>query len=296
MPRKSRIRGMAMLTRRSRNSYMRSPRRVTLQPIAWPSRTLKVATDFLAFVTAGFWPVIFAMSAVAASMTFLSATASPTPMFTVIFKIRGTCIVFLSSSFCLSSGTIFSLKICFSLAAMFVKCLRTPSTRVLAPSTDNARGASGKNGSSFRVDHFFVRLEQAHLAPVLERLEADPIALLGRGIENHHIRNMQRRLGLDDAALHAHLRIGLLVLLGHIEPLDAQAVIRQHFDNGALASFVSTGDQNHRVAFTNLFHNCLMGCAQTFPRVCVRPQTRSDWPALRAGLKNRFTAPLERAK
>ncbi len=68
---------------------MRSPRSVTLQPIAWSSRTLKVATDFLALVTAGFCPVIFAMSAVAASMTFLSATASPTPMLIVILRMRG---------------------------------------------------------------------------------------------------------------------------------------------------------------------------------------------------------------
>src|SRR5580692_11834851 len=228
MPRKSRIRGMAMLTRRSRNSYIRSPRSVTLQPIAWPSRTLKVATDFLAFVTAGFWPVIFAISAVAASMTFLSATASPTPMFTVIFKIRGTSIVFFSSSFFLSSGTICWLKICLSLAAI--------------------------NYPLFRVDHFFVRLEQAHLAAVLERLEPDPIALLGRRIENHHVRHVQRRLGLDDAALNAGLRIGFLMPLGHIESLDAQAVVGQHFDHRAFASFVPTGDQNHRVTFANLFH------------------------------------------
>lgn len=51
MPRKSRTRGSAVDRRRSRNSHMRSPRRVTLQPIAWPSRTWKPAMDFLARVT-----------------------------------------------------------------------------------------------------------------------------------------------------------------------------------------------------------------------------------------------------
>src|SRR5580704_13180491 len=161
-------------------------------------------------------------------MAFLSATASPTPMLTVIFMIRGTSMVFLSSSFFLSSGTICSLKIFLSLAAI--------------------------NYSLFRVDHFFVRLEQAHLAAVLERLEPDAVTLLRRRIENHHVRHVHRRFALDDAALHAHLRIGLLVLLGHIQPLDAQTVVRQHFDDGAFASFVPTGDQNHRVAFANLFH------------------------------------------
>ena len=71
---------------------MRSPRRVTLHPIARPSRTLNVATDLRARHITGFCPVIFARSPAAASMTFLSATASPTPMFTVILVILGTSI------------------------------------------------------------------------------------------------------------------------------------------------------------------------------------------------------------
>ena len=63
---------------------MRSPRSVTLQPIARPSRSLNDAIALRDLVTSGFWPVIFVRSVTAASMTFLSATASPTPMFTVI--------------------------------------------------------------------------------------------------------------------------------------------------------------------------------------------------------------------
>ena len=42
-------------------------------------------------VISGFWPVILVRSATAASITFLSATASPTPMLTVILLMRGTC-------------------------------------------------------------------------------------------------------------------------------------------------------------------------------------------------------------
>ncbi len=37
---------------------MRAPRRVTLQPIGTSSRSLKLAIDFLARVTTGFWPAI----------------------------------------------------------------------------------------------------------------------------------------------------------------------------------------------------------------------------------------------
>src|SRR5690625_6462099 len=48
IPRKSRVRGMAMDTKRSRNSYIRSCRRVTLHPMGQPSRILKPAIDLRA--------------------------------------------------------------------------------------------------------------------------------------------------------------------------------------------------------------------------------------------------------
>ena len=78
---------------------MRAPRSVTLQPTGKPSRSLKAAIALRAFVTSGFWPVISVMSPTALSMTFLSATASPTPMFTVILVIFGTCIGFATPRF-----------------------------------------------------------------------------------------------------------------------------------------------------------------------------------------------------
>ncbi len=84
---------------------MRAPRSVTLQPIGSPSRTLKVAIDFFALQISGFWPVIFVRSPTAASMTFLSATASPTPMLSVILVIRGTSMGLLRPSSALSFGT-----------------------------------------------------------------------------------------------------------------------------------------------------------------------------------------------
>ena len=77
---------------------MRAPRSVTLQPIGRPSRTLKVAIAFFALQISGFWPVIFVRSPTAASMTLRSATASPTPMLTVILVIRGTCMGLASRS------------------------------------------------------------------------------------------------------------------------------------------------------------------------------------------------------
>ena len=43
---------------RSRNSYIRVRRKVTLQPTIISSRSLKPAMDFLAYVTIGFWPAM----------------------------------------------------------------------------------------------------------------------------------------------------------------------------------------------------------------------------------------------
>src|SRR5580692_4729069 len=136
--------------------------------------------------------------------------------------------------------------------------------------------------SLFRVDHFFVRLEHAHLAAALQRLEAHAIALLRRRIEDQHVRHMQRRLALDDAALHAHLRVRLLVLLGHVESLDANAVVRQHFDDGAFAAFVPTGDQHHHVAFANLFHNySTSGASEIIFMNCTLRSSRVTGPKIR---------------
>jgi hypothetical protein len=81
---------------------MRSPRRVTLAPIDWPSRTLKPAMDFLALVTSGFWPVIWVRSRTAPSSRRASRIASPMPMFTTTLSGRGTCMMLPSSSSSLS--------------------------------------------------------------------------------------------------------------------------------------------------------------------------------------------------
>src|SRR6185437_7365595 len=54
----------------------------------------------------GFWPAIFSRSPAALSRIFLSATASPTPMLSVIFATRGTCIFVLYPNCFMSAGTI----------------------------------------------------------------------------------------------------------------------------------------------------------------------------------------------
>ena len=71
------MRGMARLISRSKNSHMRAPRRVTLAPMALPSRSLKLAMDFVALVTIGFWPAMIVRSATAPSMSDFWSVAAP---------------------------------------------------------------------------------------------------------------------------------------------------------------------------------------------------------------------------
>ena len=98
-----------MVTRRSRNSYIRALRSVTLQPMSWPSRILKPAIAFLALVLTGFCPEIAVMSATAASSFFWSPAASPTPMLMTIFSSFGISIGFLYPNSFASSALTASL-------------------------------------------------------------------------------------------------------------------------------------------------------------------------------------------
>ena len=79
-----------MLKSRSQNSYIRSPRNVTLAPIGMFSRSLKAAIDLRARRIAGFCPVIRPSSSTAASSSLMFWVASPTPMLTTTLVSRGT--------------------------------------------------------------------------------------------------------------------------------------------------------------------------------------------------------------
>ncbi len=71
---------------------MRARRSVTATPTGMPSRTLKLATDFLARRTLGAWPAMVASCSVAASSICVFCFASPRPMFRVILSSVGTAI------------------------------------------------------------------------------------------------------------------------------------------------------------------------------------------------------------
>ena len=60
--------------------------------------------DFRALRTCARWPAIVVSSSIAESSAFASVFASPTPMLSVIFSIRGTCMIESRPSSSLSCG------------------------------------------------------------------------------------------------------------------------------------------------------------------------------------------------
>src|SRR5215208_2717791 len=105
-----------MEMKRSRNSHMRSPRRVTLAPTGMPSRILNPAMLLRARLSWAFWPVILARSSIAPSRARLFTTASPTPMFTTIFSRPGMRMGFSMPNLSLRLGATSSLYLSFILA------------------------------------------------------------------------------------------------------------------------------------------------------------------------------------
>src|SRR5262249_1615840 len=105
-----------------------------------------------------------------------------------------------------------------------------------------------------RVEHLSVGFEEAHLLAVGERLDPDPVRLLGARIPDRDLRERQRQLLLDDAALLAGLGVALGVALHPIDALDDHAIASEHFDDAAPPALVTARQHDDVVALTNLFH------------------------------------------
>src|SRR5919199_2547268 len=141
-PRKSLTRGRATETRRSRNSHILSPRRVTLAPTGIPSRILNPAMLLRALLSCAFWPVILVRSSIAPSRALLFCAASPTPMLTTIFSSRGTRMGFSMPNLSLRAGAISSLYLSLSLAIYVLPgCFCDPDLlpRIREPVADPGR-------------------------------------------------------------------------------------------------------------------------------------------------------------
>src|SRR5665213_1522291 len=117
-------------------------------------------------------------------------------------------------------------------------------------------------GPGSNVHDFAVGLEEAHLARGiarlrLEELEADAVALAGGGIDQHHVRAVERHLLLDDAAGLALHGVGPLVLLHAVDTLDHYLGLEDAQHRAALALVLAGGD-DHQVALADLLHRWLL--------------------------------------
>src|SRR5690606_40587450 len=99
-----------------------------------------------------------------------------------------------------------------------------------------------------------VRLEVAHLAPVGEHPEPDTVALLRRGVPQHHVRDVNRRFHVDDAAGDAACRIRPLMPLHDVHVLDDDAVVREHAQHDASPALVAARDHDDLVTLPDTLH------------------------------------------
>src|SRR5262245_7734895 len=272
-PRKSRTRGRATLTSRSRNSYIRAPRSVVFAPTGMPVRTLKAAIDFFAFVTTAFCPVMATMSAAAASSAFAFSLASPSPMLMTILSRRGAWCGFRYPRSCTRAGT---------MALRYRSRSRGGTSPVLRGLVGSAAGAAfaaapplpprgGAPGlpppvglapgalagapaglsplampfSLALVDDLAAAPADARPAVVREDPDADPGRLVALAADQHQVRDVQRRLALDDPALTELLRRAL-VALHHVDVLDDDARLRRQHEQDlpALALLPPRDDQD----------------------------------------------------
>src|SRR3984957_10867831 len=220
---------------RSRNSYIRSPRKVTAQPMGMPLRILKLAMDFLALVIMAFWPVIWPNSCAAVSSSLAFWLASPRPMFTVIFCSFGTAILFFQPKAFISAGTV-SLRY-FSCNRLFIAFLCL---------------VSNSNYRLLLVQRGVAAAATANFTAVRQNRVADAGMLAATAADHHHIGNVYGRFLLDDAALDVFLRIGAGVTFHDRHMLHHHAVfLRVDGKHPATLTRILARNHSHIVALAN---------------------------------------------
>src|SRR5262245_4297098 len=244
------MRGRAIETSRSRNSYMRSPRSVTLVPTGMPSRILKPAIDLRARRSWARCPAIMVSSSIAASRALDSVLASPTPMLSVIFSIFGTSMTVLLPSSSFRRPRSSSLYCTFRRGTYSVVAIRPPSLPVdlLA-----AVGALADTGA-------------VPLALDVLDVMGDPRRPVADRADDHHVGDRDRRRPVDDPA-RDHLgrahparilhRPRLHVPLDRVQVLDDDlALAGQRANNAALLAAVLAGQHLDEVALVDLHLRC----------------------------------------
>src|SRR3984893_16816971 len=133
------------------------------------------------------------------------------------------------------------------------------------------------------VDHFSIRLEEAHLLAVGERLESNAVRFLRTRIEDRHFRQRQRHRLLEDAALLTRLRVGLLMPLHRVDALDDHLVAREHLQHRALPTLVSACEHDDLIAFSDLSAHVhsTSGASEMIFMNCTLRSSRVTGPKMR---------------
>src|SRR5687768_8746211 len=102
------------------------------------------------------------------------------------------------------------------------------------------------------VDRFAAALARADLAAVAQNLGAGARGLVAARADHQHVRQRQRSLALDDAAL-AQLLRRPLVLLHHVDVLDEHAaLVGEHAQDLPSLALLAPRDDAHGIATTNV--------------------------------------------
>jgi hypothetical protein len=99
-----------------------------------------------------------------------------------------------------------------------------------------------------------VVLEHPHPAAVLQRLHAHAVGLLGRGIEERHVGDVDRQVLVDDAAGDAFHRVGPLVLLHPVHTFHHEVLRINAPQHRAALALVAPGEHDHFIAFPDPLH------------------------------------------
>src|SRR5690349_5012389 len=211
---------------------MRSPRKVTAQPMGMPLRILKFAMDFLARVIIAFWPVIWPSSCAAVSSSFTFWLASPRPMFTVIFCNLGTAMRFFQPKRFISAAMV-SLRY-FSCNRLFIAFLRLVLYELL-------------------VQCRLAMPATAHLRAVGQNRMADPRVLTAARANHHHVGDVDGRFLFHDPALDVLRRVGARVALDDADVLNNHGILHSvHEEHAAAFPGVLAGQHLDLIAFADL--------------------------------------------
>src|SRR5215471_5692272 len=206
--------------------------------------------DFFARVTTAFWPAIAESSSTAPSRTLGLATASPSPMFRMIFSTRGIAMRFWIPSSLPSEGTTSFRYRSLSLAGAAISSW----SLVLSPWSRPRRGTTdyGLRTSCSRQCRSTLLRESLGLALSVSS-PADPRARVAVRVHEHHVGDVDRGLLLGDPSRDVLGRVGPHVPLDHVDALDDDAArSREDLDDLALTAAVLARDHDDLVVLLQL--------------------------------------------